>query len=58
MWFFSSPAIVFGDGALGNLETIQGQRACIVTDANLVKLGYVERVKTALGIHRHADQCH
>ena len=48
MWFFSSPAIVFGDGALGNLETIRGQRACIVTDANLVKLGYVERVKTAL----------
>jgi hypothetical protein len=48
MWFFSSPAIVFGDGALGNLETIRGQRACIVTDANLVKLGYVERVKSAL----------
>lgn len=48
MWFFSSPAIVFGDGALGNLETIRGQRACIVTDANLVKLGYVGRVKSAL----------
>ena len=48
MWFFSSPAIVFGEGALGNLETIQGQRACIVTDANLVKLGYVERVIKAL----------
>jgi alcohol dehydrogenase class IV len=48
MWFFSSPAIVFGDGALGNLETIQGHCACIVTDANIVKLGYVELVKSAL----------
>ena len=48
MWFFSSPAIVFGDGALSNLETIKGQRACIVTDANLVKLGYVDRVISAL----------
>jgi alcohol dehydrogenase class IV len=48
MWFFSSPTIVFGEGALGNLETIRGHRACIVTDANLVKLGYVERVISAL----------
>jgi len=48
MWFFSSPAIVFGDGALGNLETVQGHCACIVTDANIVKLGFVDRVKSVL----------
>jgi alcohol dehydrogenase class IV len=48
MWFFSSPRIVFGEGALGNLETIEGRFACIVTDKNLVRLGFVERVRGAL----------
>jgi len=48
MWFFSSPRIVFGEGALSNLETIEGRCACIVTDKNLTRLGFVERVRAAL----------
>jgi alcohol dehydrogenase class IV len=48
MWFFSSPRIVFGEGALSNLETIKGRCACIVTDSNLIRLGLVDRVKRAL----------
>jgi alcohol dehydrogenase class IV len=48
MWFFSSPRIVFGEGALSSLETIKGRCACIVTDTNLVRLGLVDRVKGAL----------
>jgi alcohol dehydrogenase class IV len=48
MWFFSSPQVVYGEGALAYLERLQGQRICLVTDANLLKLGLVERVKAAL----------
>jgi alcohol dehydrogenase class IV len=48
MWFFSSPCIVFGEGALDNLETLEGRCACIVTDKNLVRLGFVERIRGAL----------
>ncbi len=48
MWFFTSPQIVFGDGALSYLERLQGQRAFIVTDANLARLGLVEKVTAAL----------
>lgn len=48
MWYFVSPQIVFGMGALDVLEELEGQRALIVTDAMLVELGLVERVKTYL----------
>jgi alcohol dehydrogenase class IV len=48
MWFFRSPEILFGPGALDHLAEIEGQRALIVTDANLLALGYVEAVKTRL----------
>ncbi|HQL39290.1 MAG TPA: iron-containing alcohol dehydrogenase, partial [Anaerolineaceae bacterium] len=48
MWFFNSPQVVYGEGALAFLETLAGQRACIISDANLVKLGMVERIRTAL----------
>ena len=48
MWFFNSPQVVYGEGALAFLETLEGQRACIISDANLVKLGMVERIRTAL----------
>ncbi|HSV86285.1 MAG TPA: iron-containing alcohol dehydrogenase [Levilinea sp.] len=48
MWFFNSPQIVFGEGSLRYLENVRGRRACIVTDANLVRLGYVNRVKESL----------
>lgn len=48
MWFFNSPQVVYGEQALSYLERLQGRHACIVTDANLLKLGLVERVKAAL----------
>lgn len=56
MWYFVSPQIVFGEGALDALDEIQGQRALIVTDAALVELGLVERVQTHLeraGLEAH-----
>jgi alcohol dehydrogenase class IV len=48
MWFFSSPQIVFGEQALSYLERLSGTRAAIVTDATLVRLGMVERIRQAL----------
>ncbi len=48
MWFFNSPQIVYGEGALGYLEGLEGRLAFIVTDATLARLGYVERVRQVL----------
>jgi alcohol dehydrogenase class IV len=44
MWYFTSPKIIFGEGALGVLDDLQGNRALIVTDRTLVQLGLVEKV--------------
>ena len=44
MWFFNSPEVVFGEDALSYLSEIEGQRAFIVTDQNMVRLGFVDRV--------------
>ncbi len=48
MWYFVSPQIVFGEGALDALDEIKGQRALIVTDATLVRLGIADRIKAHL----------
>lgn len=48
MWYFSSPQIVFGEGALGHLETLGAARAAIITDATLNRLGLAARVQAAL----------
>ncbi len=48
MWYFISPQIAFGEGALEALEELEGRRALIVTDATLVRLGLVERVRKHL----------
>ena len=56
MWYFKSPEIVFGEGSLDALDELEGQRALIVTDATLVKLGIVDKVKAHLdkaGIEMH-----
>jgi len=45
MWYFVSPEIVFGEGALDALDELEGQRALIVTDTKLVELGLVDKVK-------------
>jgi alcohol dehydrogenase class IV len=48
MWIFTSPQIVFGESALGRLDELSGSRAFIVTDANMVHLGFVARVQEHL----------
>jgi len=44
MWFFSSPAIVFGESSLSYLSQVPIQRAYIVSDANLAAAGLVKKV--------------
>jgi alcohol dehydrogenase class IV len=56
MWYFVSPEIVFGEGALDALDELEGRRALIVTDATLVQLGLVGKVRAHLdkaGIEVH-----
>src|SRR5512137_2384294 len=48
MWFFNSPAIVFGEESLSYVERLEGKRAFIVTDAVVAKLGHAARVQAAL----------
>lgn len=48
MWYFDAPHIVYGEDALTHLETLKGRRALIVTDANMVHLGFVAQVEAAL----------
>ena len=44
MWQFKSPFIAFGEDALDALDTLTGQRAFIVTDANIVRHGLTKPV--------------
>ena len=48
MWYFVSPQIAFGEGALDALDELEGRRALVVTDATLAKLGLVEKVAAHL----------
>lgn len=48
MWFFRSPEIVFGEGAIDHLAQVQGTKALIVTDENIVALGFVAKVQAKL----------
>lgn len=48
MWNFVSPRIVFGEGALDVLDELQGQRALVVTDTDIVRLGLADKVKAHL----------
>jgi len=48
MWYFESPKIVFGEGALAHLREIEGRRAFIVSDNNLSQVGFVELVRDQL----------
>ncbi len=48
MWFFNSPEVIYGEDALIYLSEIEGQRAFIVTDRNMVKLGFVDLVAEQL----------
>jgi len=48
MWYFVSPQIIFGEGALDAIDELEGRRALVVTDATLVQLGLVDRVRVHL----------
>jgi alcohol dehydrogenase class IV len=48
MWLFHSPQIAFGEDALSRLDQLEGQRAFIVTDANILKLGLVKTIQEHL----------
>ncbi|TDA35544.1 MAG: NAD-dependent alcohol dehydrogenase [Hadesarchaea archaeon] len=44
MWWFLAPRVAFGEDALDALETVKGNRAMVVTDQNIKKLGFVEEI--------------
>jgi len=48
MWYFVVPKVVFGPDALSHLAELKGKSAFIVTDKNIVKLGFVDKVKEQL----------
>jgi alcohol dehydrogenase class IV len=48
MWYFVVPKIVFGQDALSHLAELKGKSAFIITDKNIVKLGFVDKVKEQL----------
>ncbi|MFP4344535.1 MAG: iron-containing alcohol dehydrogenase [Anaerolineales bacterium] len=44
MWYFVAPQIIFGEDALEALEEVEGERALVITDRTLVRLGLVDKV--------------
>jgi len=48
MWYFISPEIVYGEDALSRLDELEGKRAFIVTDKQIVSIGFVTQVKERL----------
>ncbi len=48
MWYFVSPQIVFGEGALDALDEVKGARALLVTDVNVARVGLVDTVTAHL----------
>ncbi len=48
MWYFRSPQVVFGQEALDHLAYLKGERAFIVADPVMTRLGFVEAVKVQL----------
>jgi alcohol dehydrogenase class IV len=49
VWYFKTPEYYFGQGALRYLRQIRGERAFIVSDQNVLKLGYVDLIQKYLG---------
>jgi len=48
MWYFVVPEVVFGEDALSRLAELKGKSAFIVTDKNIVNLGFIDKVKEQL----------
>jgi alcohol dehydrogenase class IV len=49
MWYFYSPTLVFGEGALDHLEDIEGKKCFIVTDPGIKELGMLDILTRKLG---------
>ncbi|MHA1377648.1 MAG: iron-containing alcohol dehydrogenase [Candidatus Helarchaeota archaeon] len=47
-WFFNSPLIAFGKGALEFLQDIPGKKVFIVTDSGIIKLRLIDHVTKKL----------
>ena len=50
MWYFISPEVVFGEDAISHIDELVGRRAFVVTDINMVNMGFSEQVKEHLSI--------
>ena len=50
MWYFISPEVVFGEDAISHLDELAGRQAFVVTDINMVNMGFSEQVKEHLSI--------
>jgi len=48
MWYFISPEIVYGEDALSRLDELEGKRTFIVTDKQIVSIGFADRVRERL----------
>ena len=48
MWYFVVPKVVFGQDALSHLAELKGKSAFVITDKNIVKLGFIGKVKEQL----------
>jgi alcohol dehydrogenase class IV len=48
MWYFRSPEVIFGQGALNYLTHLTGHKAFIVTDQTMRQLGFTTRVQDKL----------
>jgi alcohol dehydrogenase class IV len=48
MMYFVTAEVVYGEDAVSRLGQLEGKSAFIVTDANIVKLGFVDKVKEQL----------
>jgi alcohol dehydrogenase class IV len=48
MWYFVSPEIVYGEDALSHLDELEGKRAFVITDKQIIGLGFSTRVEEHL----------
>jgi alcohol dehydrogenase class IV len=48
MWYFVSPEVVFGEDAISHLDELSGRRALLVTDENIINMGFSEIIKDHL----------
>ena len=57
MWYFDTPMIAFGEGALAHLKETEGRRAFVISDENVAGLGFVETVQEYLSRAGLESEC-